>query len=91
VGTIAVDDVIDIVQEEASEDIFRMRLGPAELEPPLARSGRHAAPAWCSDCSIEMMAGWSFTLRQDLGKVILLASLCRDPGDLGHTGLQSVT
>ena len=46
VGTITVDDVMDVVQEEASEDIFRMAgLGRRRARAPLAAPGRHAAPA----------------------------------------------
>ena len=46
VGTITVDDVIDVVQEEASEDIFRMAgSDAAELERRSPGQVAHAAPA----------------------------------------------
>src|SRR2546425_2301759 len=49
VGTITVDDVLDIVQEEASEDIFRMAgSDAAELE---RRSPRQVPCSACPGCS----------------------------------------
>jgi magnesium transporter len=95
VGTISVDDVIDIVQEEASEDIFRMAgSDAAELE---RRSPRQVAmlrlPWVLLTLLIEMMAGVVIHFFDGtLGKVILLASFMPVIQAIsGNTGLQSVT
>ena len=95
VGTISVDDVIDIVQEEASEDIFRMAgSDAAELE---RRSPRQVAmlrlPWVLLTLLIEMMAGVVIHIFDEtLGKVILLASFMPVIQAIsGNTGLQSVT
>ena len=95
VGTISVDDVIDIVQEEASEDIFRMAgSDAAELE---RRSPRQVAmlrlPWVLLTLLIEMMAGVVIHyFDKTLGKVILLASFMPVIQAIsGNTGLQSVT
>jgi magnesium transporter len=95
VGTITVDDVMDVVQEEASEDIFRMAgSDAAELE---RRSPRQVAmlrlPWVMLTLLIEMMAGVVIHyFDQTLGKVILLASFMPVIQAIsGNTGLQSVT
>ena len=95
VGTITVDDVIDVVQEEASEDIFRMAgSDAAELE---RRSPGQVAmlrlPWVLLTLLIEMLAGVVIHyFDQTLGKVILLASFMPVIQAIsGNTGLQSVT
>jgi magnesium transporter len=95
VGTITMDDVMDVVQEEASEDIFRMAgSDAAELE---RRSPRQVAmlrlPWVLLTLLIEMMAGVVIHyFDQTLGKVILLASFMPVIQAIsGNTGLQSVT
>ena len=95
VGTITVDDVMDVVQEEASEDIFRMAgSDAAELE---RRSPRQVAmlrlPWVLLTLLIEMLAGVVIHyFDQTLGKVILLASFMPVIQAIsGNTGLQSVT
>ena len=95
VGTITVDDVMDVVQEEASEDIFRMAgSDAAELE---RRSPRQVAmlrlPWVLLTLLIEMMAGVVIHyFDKTLGKVILLASFMPVIQAIsGNTGLQSVT
>jgi magnesium transporter len=95
VGTITVDDVMDVVQEEASEDIFRMAgSDAAELE---RRSPRQVAmlrlPWVMLTLLIEMLAGVIIHyFDQTLGKVILLASFMPVIQAIsGNTGLQSVT
>ncbi|HYS18393.1 MAG TPA: magnesium transporter [Candidatus Binatia bacterium] len=95
VGTITVDDVVDIVHEEASEDIFRMAgSDAAELE---RRSPRQVAlmrlPWVLATLVIELLAGVIIHyFDQTLSKVILLASFMPVIQAIsGNTGLQSVT
>ena len=94
-GTITVDDVMDVVEEEASEDIFRMAgSDAAELE---RRSPRQVAmlrlPWVMLTLLIEMLAGVVIHyFDKTLGKVILLASFMPVIQAIsGNTGLQSVT
>ena len=95
VGTISVDDVVDIVHEEATEDIFRMAgSDAAELE---RRSPQQIAlmrlPWVMATLAIELGAGAVIHyFDQTLGKVILLASFMPVIQAIsGNTGLQSVT
>jgi magnesium transporter len=95
VGTIAVDDVIDILGEEASEDIFRIAgSDAAELE---RRSPRQIAvmrlPWVLLTLLIELGAGVIIHyFDQTLSRVILLASFMPVIQAIsGNTGLQSVT
>ena len=94
-GTIAVDDVVDIVHEEASEDIFRMAgSDAAELE---RRSPRQVAllrlPWVMTTLGLELIAGAVIHyFDATLGRVILLASFMPVIQAIsGNTGLQSVT
>ncbi|HEX2437578.1 MAG TPA: magnesium transporter [Methylomirabilota bacterium] len=95
VGTITVDDVIDILREEASEDIFRIAGSDAsELE---RRSPGQVAlmrlPWILATLLIEMVAGLVIHyFDRTLAKVILLASFMPVIQAIsGNTGLQSVT
>jgi magnesium transporter len=95
VGTIAVDDVIDILHEEASEDIFRIAgSDAAELE---RRSPRQIAlmrlPWVLLTLLIELCAGVIIHyFDKTLSRVILLASFMPVIQAIsGNTGLQSVT
>jgi len=95
VGTIAVDDVIDILHEEASEDIFRIAgSDAAELE---RRSPQQIAllrlPWVLATLMIELGAGVVIHyFDRTLSKVILLASFMPVIQAIsGNTGLQSVT
>jgi magnesium transporter len=94
-GMITVDDVIDILHEEASEDIFRMAgSDAAELE---RRSPRRVAlmrlPWILTTLLIELVAGVVIHyFDQTLARVILLASFMPVIQAIsGNTGLQSVT
>ena len=95
VGTISVDDVIDIVQEEASEDIFRMAgSDAAELERRTPQQIALMRLPWVmATLVIELGAGVIIHyFDQTLGKVILLASFMPVIQAIsGNTGLQSVT
>lgn len=95
IGTISVEDVIDILGEEASEDIFRLAGSDAsELE---RRSPRRIAlmrlPWILTTLLIEMGAGLVIHhFDRTLSQVILLASFMPVIQAIsGNTGLQSVT
>jgi len=94
-GTISVEDVVDIVGEEASEDIFRLAgSDAAELE---RRSPTRIAvmrlPWILTTLMIELLAGMVIHYYDEtLGRVILLASFMPVIQAIsGNTGLQSVT
>src|SRR5262249_56572504 len=95
VGTSSADEGVDIVGEEATEDIFRMAgSDAAELE---RRSPQQIAlmrlPWVMATLVIELMAGVIIHyFDQTLGKVILLASFMPVIQAIsGNTRLQSVT
>src|SRR2546426_4454286 len=94
-GTISVEDVIDVLGEEASEDIFRLAGSDAsELE---RRSPREIAlmrlPWILTTLLIELCAGIVIHYYDaTLSRVILLASFMPVIQAIsGNTGLQSVT
>src|SRR6185503_2685659 len=94
-GSISVDDVVDIVGEEASEDIFGLAgSDAAELEQ---RSPRQLAmlrlPWIMATLLLELAAGVVIHyFDATLGRVILLASFMPVIQAIsGNTGLQSVT
>jgi magnesium transporter len=94
-GTISVEDVIDVLGEEASEDIFRLAGSDAsELE---RRSPREIAlmrlPWILTTLLIELCAGLVIHFYDEtLARVILLASFMPVIQAIsGNTGLQSVT
>jgi magnesium transporter len=94
-GTISVDDVIDIMQEEASEDIFRIAgSDAAELERRTPFQVALLRLPWVlSTLLIELLAGLVIHFfDRTLGQVILLASFMPVIQAIsGNTGLQSVT
>jgi magnesium transporter len=94
-GTVSVDDVIDIVGEEASEDIFRIAgSDAAELERrPPARVAMMRLPWLLATLLIELGAGIIIHyFDETLSRVILLASFMPVIQAVsGNTGLQSVT
>lgn len=94
-GVIAVDDVLDIVQEEASEDIFRIAgSDAAELERRTPYQVAMLRLPWVlTTLLIELLAGWVIHyFDRTLAQVILLASFMPVIQAIsGNTGLQSVT
>lgn len=94
-GAVSVDDVIDIVHEEAQEDIFRMAgSDAAELERrPPTRVALLRLPWVLATLVIELCAGAVIhVFDTTLAKVILLASFMPVIQAIsGNTGLQSVT
>ncbi len=94
-GVISVDDVLDIVQEEASEDIFRIAgSDAAELERRTPYQVAILRLPWVlTTLLIELGAGWVIHyFDRTLAQVILLASFMPVIQAIsGNTGLQSVT
>ena len=94
-GTIGVEDVIDILGEEASEDIFRLAgSDAAELERRSpSRIALMRLPWILTTLLIELCAGAVIHYYdQTLARVILLASFMPVIQAIsGNTGLQSVT
>jgi magnesium transporter len=94
-GTVSVDDVVDIVHEEASEDIFRMAGSDAsELERhPPHRIALMRLPWVLATLGIELGAGVIIHyFDATLSRIILLASFMPVIQAIsGNTGLQSVT
>jgi magnesium transporter len=95
VGSIAVEDVIDIIKEEASEDIFRLAgSDAAELERrPPTQIALMRLPWIVTTLAIELVAGIVIHYYDaTLSRVILLASFMPIIQAIsGNTGLQSVT
>ncbi|HEY3067721.1 MAG TPA: magnesium transporter [Methylomirabilota bacterium] len=95
IGTISVEDVVDIVGEEASEDIFRLAgSDAAELERRSpARIAVMRLPWILATLLIELCAGVVIHYYDEtLAHVILLASFMPVIQAIsGNTGLQSVT
>jgi magnesium transporter len=94
-GVISVDDVLDIVEAEASEDIFRIAgSDAAELERRTPFQVAMLRLPWVlTTLLIELGAGWVIHyFDQTLAQVILLASFMPVIQAIsGNTGLQSVT
>ncbi|HYB40529.1 MAG TPA: magnesium transporter [Candidatus Methylomirabilis sp.] len=94
-GAITVDDVIDIVEEEASEDIFRIAgSDAAELERRAPHQVALLRLPWVlTTLLIELLAGVVIHhFDRTLSQVILLASFMPVIQAIsGNTGLQSVT
>ena len=94
-GTISVEDVIDVLREEASEDIFRLAgSDAAELERSSpSRIALLRLPWVLATLFIELAAGAIIHYYDEtLARVILLASFMPVIQAIsGNTGLQSVT
>jgi len=94
-GVISVDDVLDIVQAEASEDFFRIAgSDAAELERRTPYQVAMLRLPWVlTTLLIELLAGWVIHyFDRTLAQVILLASFMPVIQAIsGNTGLQSVT
>ncbi len=93
-GTISVEDILDVLDEEASEDIFRLAGShPEELERrPPARIALMRLPWVLATVAIELGAGAVIhAYDATLSRVILLASFMPVIQAIsGNTGLQSV-
>jgi magnesium transporter len=95
IGVITVDDVMDVLQEELTEDYFRMvGSDAAELERKTpAEIARLRLPWLLATVFIELLAGFVIhRFDKTLGSVILLASFMPVIQAIsGNTGLQSAT
>ncbi len=94
-GQITVDDVVDVLEEEATEDI--LRLGGVTQDAPHAQSlgsmARGRLPWLAINLGTQVFAAWVVTFFDDtLSKVILLAPLMTIIGGQGgNATMQSVT
>lgn len=94
-GQITVDDVVDVLEEEATEDI--LRLGGVTQDAPhaqsLGRMARGRLPWLAINLGTQVLAAWVVTFFDDtLSKVILLAPLMTIIGGQGgNATMQSVT
>ena len=95
IGVITVDDVMDVLQEELTEDYFRMvGSDAAELERKTpAEVAKLRLPWLLVTVIVELIAGLVIhKFDETLGKVILLASFMPVIQAIsGNTGLQSAT
>lgn len=95
VGIITVDDVIDVIEEEASEDLYR--LGglprPESLGTPLGRSLRLRLPTLGLSLLGACLAAWIIGAYQELlAKYAILVAFMHIIGATGgHTARQSLT
>jgi magnesium transporter len=94
-GHITVDDVVDVLEEEATEDILRLG-GVTQDSPhaqPLARMARGRLPWLAINLGTQVLAAWVVTFFDEtLSKVILLAPLMTVIGGQGgNATMQSVT
>ncbi len=94
-GHITVDDVVDVLEEEATEDI--LRLGGVTQDAPhaqsMARMARGRLPWLAINLGTQVVAAWVVTFFDDtLSKVIILAPLMTIIGGQGgNATMQSVT
>lgn len=95
VGTIGVDDILDVIDEEATEDMYRM-LGVAETERvsgPFWRSVRGRLPWLCVNLATAVIAGLVVMMFEStLARVVVLAAfLPVVAGQGGIAGTQTLT
>lgn len=94
-GQITVDDVVDVLEEEATEDI--LRLGGVTQDAPhaqsLGRMARGRLPWLAINLGTQVIAAWVVTFFDEtLSKVIILAPLMTVIGGQGgNATMQSVT
>ncbi|MGH7805191.1 MAG: magnesium transporter, partial [Candidatus Binatia bacterium] len=89
VGVITVDDVIDVIHEEATEDIFRM-VGLTQEEhvfTPLATSIRRRLPWMVANLATAFAAAWVVGLFEEaITKVVALAVFLPVVAGMGGNG-----
>ena len=95
VGTIGVDEIMDVVEDEATEDMYRM-VGVPETEKaagPFWRSVRGRLPWLCVNLVTAIAAGLVVTLFQStMAQVVILAAfLPVIAGQGGIAGTQTLT
>ena len=94
-GVIVVEDIIDVFEEEATEDMYRM-IGVSEAEKasgPFWRSVRGRLPWLCVNLATAILAGFIITLFEStMTKAIALAAfLPVVAGQGGISGTQTLT
>ena len=95
VGVLTLEDMIDVVESEATEDMYRM-IGVDRSESahgPISRSVRNRLPWLCVNLGTAILAGLIITLFQStLGKAVALAAfLPVIAGQGGIAGTQTLT
>ena len=95
VGVLTLEDMIDVVENEATEDMYRM-IGVDKTESalgPITRSIRNRLPWLCVNLGTAILAGLIITLFQStLGKAVALAAfLPVIAGQGGIAGTQTLT
>ncbi|MDC9701814.1 MAG: magnesium transporter [Alphaproteobacteria bacterium] len=94
VGVITVDDIIDVVEEEASEDIFRLGgVGDEELSDGIADTVRARFTWLFFNLSATILVSWFISLFGGiLERMIVLAVLMPIVGSMGcNAGTQTMT
>lgn len=95
VGLVTSDDVIDVIQEEATEDMQRMvgLSGEEMVTTPWPRSVRNRLPWLIVNLGTAFLAGWVVSLFEDtLVKYAMLAAFLPIVGGMGgNAGAQTLT
>ncbi len=94
-GMVLIEDVVDVIEEEATEDMFRM-VGLSEEERalgPVSQSVRLRLPWLVINLYTAFLAGWVVSLFEDtIAKVAALAAIMPViSGQGGNDGIQTVT
>jgi magnesium transporter len=94
-GMVLIEDVVDVIEEEATEDMFRM-VGLSEEERalgPVSESVRLRLPWLIVNLYTAFLAGWVVSLFEDsIAKVAALAAIMPViSGQGGNDGIQTVT
>ena len=94
IGSLTADDLIDVIEEEATEDMFRI-VGVSEDEDlrSVWRSVRHRLPWLTVNLITVLAAGWIVSLFEDtLTRVAVLAAFLPVIGGMGgNAGIQTLT
>jgi len=93
-GVIMVDDVVDVIDEEAEEDMLKMGgVGIDDMHAPPVRTVRLRAPWLLVNVATALVA--SFVIGQfegTIGKIVILAALMPIVASMGgNAGIQTVT
>ncbi|MER3398927.1 MAG: magnesium transporter [Chloroflexota bacterium] len=94
-GMVLIEDVVDVIEEEATEDMFRM-VGLSEEERalgPVSESVRLRLPWLVVNLYTAFLAGWVVSFFEDsIAKVAALAAIMPIiSGQGGNDGIQTVT
>lgn len=85
-GRITVDDILEVVQEEASEDFLRMGgvSGEANINTPIFRSAMHRIIWLVVNLGTAFISSYIVSLfEQSISKIVILAALMPVIGNLG--------